>query len=310
MVMTLDSLDPPGLHVSREQVEQCRDYTRIEQAMYYLAAHTNRQPPLADVAAHAGLTEFHFQRVFSRWAGVSPKRFLQRLTLEEAKRALRESASVLDASLAAGLSGPGRLHDLFVTWTALTPGEYRARGAGLVLRYGFHETPFGECAILLSERGVVGLGFVSGDAREEALRELSSGWEEAALIEDPDATGDVAARVFSRGEADPGSAQPLQILVRGTTFQLRVWEALLRVPPGRVTTYQRIAAAAGCGEGLAARAAGNAIGRNPLAYIIPCHRVIRATGALGGYRWGEARKLAILGYEAAHIAAGSGPGAD
>ncbi len=279
-----------------------QDYARIAQALDYLATHHLQQPGLATIAADVGLSEYHFQRLFSRWAGVSPKKFLQYVTLEHAKRSLEASASVLDAAYDAGLSGPGRLHDLFVTYEAVTPGEYQTRGAGLTLSYGFHPTPFGECLLLLSQRGVSGLSFVVDGDRGAALSEQRAGWQAARLEADPDATARLVERVFGGTGGGPATGPPLRLLLRGTRFQLRVWEALLRVPPGSLTTYDRIAEGIGSGKG-AAQAIGRAMGANPIGYLIPCHRVIRASGVIGGYRWGDTRKMALIGWEAARTGA-------
>jgi AraC family transcriptional regulator of adaptative response/methylated-DNA-[protein]-cysteine methyltransferase len=273
------------------------DYHRIQRALERLAARFPEQPSLGELAAEAGLGEHHFQRMFSAWAGVSPKKFLQHLSLEAAKRRLDESASVLDAAFEAGLSGPGRLHDLFVNLEAVTPGEYKARGEGISIRYGFHDSPFGECLLMTTDRGVCGLAFTEPEGREAALTHLSRGWERAAILRDDTATAPLAARAFGvTGAAAPGTP-PLRLLVRGSGFQLSVWRALLAVPPGALTTYAELARRMGQTPG-AARAVGTANGANAIAWLIPCHRVIRKTGAMGGYRWGEARKLAMIGWEA------------
>lgn len=273
------------------------EYARMELVLDKLADEFPNQPSLAELAAHVGLSEPYFQRMFMRWVGVSPKKFLQHLTLAEAKRRLRDSASVLDAAYDAGLSGPGRLHDLFVTFEAMTPGEYKARGDGLTVRYGFHESPFGECLLMATERGICGLGFVSGDARDAPLAKLARGWERAELLRDDDATRPFMPRIF----AEPGGsvardAPPIRLFLRGSRFQLKVWQALLEIPPGELSTYQDIARRVGLAPG-AARAVGNANGANPVSWLIPCHRVIRKSGEMGGYGWGLARKLAMIGWE-------------
>lgn len=265
------------------------DYVRVEKAIRYLEQHARRQPELAEVAAAVGLSEYHFQRLFRRWAGVSPKRFLQFLTAGHARALLRDSATVLEASYQAGLSGPGRLHDLLVSVDAATPGEVRRSGAGLEIRFGYHPTPFGECLLAATERGVCALSFVGHGGREGALAEVAGHWSAAALREDPDATAPLAARAFD------GGATALHL--GGTNFQLKVWEALLRIEPGTAATYQAVAAAVGSPG--AVRAVGSATASNPVAYLIPCHRVIRKSGAFGEYRWGAERKRAMLGWEAA-----------
>jgi AraC family transcriptional regulator of adaptative response/methylated-DNA-[protein]-cysteine methyltransferase len=269
------------------------DYARIEKAIRYLDEHRSAHPSLASVATHVGLSESHFQRMFTRWAGVSPKRFLQHQTAQLAKRLLREQRSLLSASYEAGLSGPARLHDLIVNSEAMTPGEFQREGAGLIIRYGFHPSPFGECLIAVTPRGVCHLAFIHPVSRGAALDQLRRNWPRANFVPEQNATRGVVAKAFPA----PGSReQPtLSLHVKGTNFQLKVWEALLRVPDGSVTTYGRIAAA--IGDPGASRAVGTAVGSNPISYLIPCHRVIRATGELGGYAWGPARKRVMLALE-------------
>ena len=264
------------------------DYARVEQAISYLEQYTLRQPELADVAAHVGLSEYHFQRLFTRWAGISPKRFLQFLTKENAK-ALLKRTSILSATYETGLSSPGRLHDLFVQTEAVTPGEYKSHGAGVAIDYGFHPTPFGECLLAITGRGICFLGFVNND-RQSTLEKLRLDWPNATLTESPNRTASLVEGIFG-----PQPSTPLALHLRGTNFQLKVWEALLRLPPGGVTTYQGLAQQ--IGDSRMARAVGNAVGRNPVAYLIPCHRVLRQVGDFGGYRYGSARKKAILLYE-------------
>lgn len=269
------------------------DYQRIEPAIRFLEANVRRQPGLDEVAASVNLSEYHFQRLFSRWMGISPKRFLQYLTKENAKRLLEGSASVLETAYETGLSGPGRLHDLFVTCEAVTPGEYKTRGEGLLIRYGFHPTPFGECILAATDRGICYLSFVKDDGLDAALDEVTRWWGKAVMVEDTAGTRPLAARVFAPEGNTP--ATPLPIHLRGTNFQIKVWEALLSIPAGRAVTYSDIAAHLGMPR--AARAVGNAVGANPLPVIVPCHRVLRKEGDFGGYRYGVARKLALLGWE-------------
>lgn len=271
-----------------------RDYFRIEKAIRFLDTHFREQPDLAEVARAVGLSEYHFQRLFRRWAGVSPKRFLQYLTAAHARAQLRRQ-SVLDSAHASGLSGPGRLHDLTLQIYAATPGELRRGGAGVEIRYGFHATPFGECLLALTAKGVCALRFIDGVGRAGALRELQAEWPQARQRAAPIETAGVVQRLFA--PADRGA--PLALHVAGTNFQVRVWEALLRIPRGAVTSYEQLAALSGRPN--SARAVGSALARNPVALLIPCHRVIRKTGAFGEYRWGEARKQALLGWEAAHV---------
>lgn len=270
-----------------------RDYERIARAIEYLDHHADRRPALAEIAEAAGLSEFHFQRVFRRWAGVSPKRFLQYMTAERAKVALRSGRSVLDATYASGLSGPGRLHDLMLGVDAVTPGEYKTEGAGLTVRYGFHPSPFGDCLVAVTERGICALEFTEPEARAAALDRLRLAWRGATLEASTGATRDVAGRIFAAERA--AGAAPLTLLLRGTNFQIKVWQALLQIPEGTTVSYADLARAVG--RPGAARAVGTAVGRNPVAYVIPCHRVIRATGAFGDYRWGKDRKRAMLAWE-------------
>ncbi|MBM3153311.1 MAG: methylated-DNA--[protein]-cysteine S-methyltransferase [Chloroflexi bacterium] len=264
------------------------DYDRVEQAIRFLERNAHRQPELAEVAAQVGLSEYHFQRLFTRWAGISPKRFLQFLTKENAK-ALLVRTSVLSAACEAGLSSAGRLHDLLVLTEAVTPGEVRSRGAGVAITYGFHPTPFGECLLAVTGRGICFLGFVDGE-RRALLEDLERDWPNAVLAESPARTAPLVEKIFT---PRPGSTLTLHL--NGTNFQLKVWEALLRLPAGSAATYQDLAVV--LGEPAAARAVGNALGRNPVAFLIPCHRVIRKTGRFGNYRYGECRKKAILAQE-------------
>lgn len=273
------------------------DYDRITRALAFLEAAAPAQPSLAALAVHVGMSEFHLQRLFTRWAGVSPKRFLQVQTLQHAKQALAGARSVLDGTWDAGLSSPGRLHDLFVTLEAVTPGEYRSGGAGLRIRAGFHESPFGECLLATTSRGICGLTFHDGD-RDEAWSDLAARWPGAAVEESARATAPLARQLFAPLHVPP--ERPLALLVRGTNFQVQVWTALLRIPSGRVAAYEDVAAAVG--KPAAVRAVGTAVGRNPIAFLIPCHRVIRANGAIGGYRWGVSRKRALLTWEGAQRA--------
>jgi len=259
------------------------NYSRVADAIRYLDESASSQPSLERVAASAGLSPAHFQRLFKRWAGVSPKRFLQYATAEHARRLLAESRPVLDAAFEAGLSGPGRLHDLTVHVHAMTPGEVRRAGDGVTIRYGGHDTPFGRAIVGVTERGVCALQF--GDALEDVRRR----WPRARFVRDDSAAAEVGARLFDGGA--------VSLDVRGTNFQIRVWEALLCVPPGAAVSYGELARRVGAPR--AARAVGSAVGANPVAVLIPCHRVLRGTGAFGGYRWGAERKRALLAWESA-----------
>jgi AraC family transcriptional regulator of adaptative response/methylated-DNA-[protein]-cysteine methyltransferase len=272
------------------------DYERIAGVIRYLDQHHAAQPDLADLARRTGLSPFHFHRLFSSWAGVTPKAFLQCLTLAHARERLRRGESVLDSALAAGLSGPGRLHDLCVKLEAASPGEMKTGGASWRIDAGFAASPFGTCLIGRGPRGICQMSFVEPGDEDSAWAGLEADWPEARLRRD-DA---VAARLIETVFARPSSRarrRPLQAFVKGTAFQVRVWRALLRVQPGQLTTYGRLAAAIGCPA--AARAVGTAVARNPVSFLIPCHRVIRETGVMGEYRWGRVRKRAMVGWEGA-----------
>ena len=280
-----------------------RDYARIEAAILYLEEHFRDQPELGEVAREAGLSPHHFQRLFRRWAGISPKRFCQYLTLDYAKAQLEASASILDAAYDAGLSGPARLHDLFVTYEAMSPGAFKRRGEGVQVAYGLHPSPFGPCFVGLTSRGICALGFAdgvgdgNGDSDANAVRaEFQRRWPAARFCEDRAATAPVAARIFGGRPAD---GAPLRLAVAGTNFQLKVWEALLRIPPGRITSYQALARSLGLSR--SARAIGGAVAANPISYLIPCHRVIRHSGRISHYEWGRSRKRVMLGWEAARF---------
>jgi AraC family transcriptional regulator of adaptative response/methylated-DNA-[protein]-cysteine methyltransferase len=279
----------------------CRDYKRIEKAIRFLDAHWRERPDLAAAARAVHLSPYHFQRLFTRWAGVSPARFVQSLAVAHARRLLAESRSVLDATLEAGLSGPGRLHDLFVAWEALSPGEFKRRGAGVVIRHGVHPGPFGEVLVLASPRGVCGLDFVDG-APAAAVERARARWPAARFVADPAATAGIAARIFP----PPGARPALALHLAGTNFQVKVWEALLRVPPGRLVSYEDVGRA--IGRPGCARAIGNAMAANPVAFLVPCHRVIRATGVMNDYRWGLPRRKAMIGWEQARFAAAAAEG--
>lgn len=268
------------------------DYQRIAAALAYASQHFQAQPSLDELAAQAHWSPFHFQRKFQEWAGVSPKKFLQFLSLDHAKRLLRQHASVAEAADETGLSGTGRLHDLFVTLEAMTPGEYRHGGAALAIQYRFGESPFGRYLVASTAKGICKMAFVEDEAL--ALAELRQEWPNATFSACETAAHAQVARFFAR---DFAPAHRLHLHLRGTAFQLKIWESLLRIPEGELRTYAQMAAAAE--SDAAVRAAGTAIGANPVGYLIPCHRVIRGTGALGQYRWGAPRKAALLGWEAA-----------
>jgi AraC family transcriptional regulator of adaptative response/methylated-DNA-[protein]-cysteine methyltransferase len=269
------------------ELEPLQHYKIIEQAIQYIETNVQTQPDLEKIASAIGLSEYHFQRLFTRWAGISPKRFLQFLTKEHAKGLLNESENLLDTTHQIGLSSLGRLHDLFVNTEAVTPGEYKSHGMGLSIHYGIHLTPFGKCLIATTERGICHMSFV--DKNEgQAIDNLVEHWSQANMIEDYKSTAPLVTRIFS----DRQVGQALQLHLRGTNFQIKVWEALLNIPSGAVTTYEQIAL--NIGNPRAVRAVGSAVADNPIAYLIPCHRVIRKSGEFGNYMWGSARKKAIL----------------
>jgi AraC family transcriptional regulator, regulatory protein of adaptative response / methylated-DNA-[protein]-cysteine methyltransferase len=286
--------------------DHSEDYHRIAQAIAFMRHHHLSQPDLATVAQSVHLSEYHFQRLFTRWAGISPKRFLQYLTIEYAKAKISQTKSLLDLTAEVGLSSPGRLHDLFVNLEAMSPGEFKADGAGLQICYGIHETPFGKALFATTPRGICNLQFLEGMAAIEAERLLNAEWPQAEICHDPSATQAIPERIFSRTHASDGPG--LTLFVKGSNFQIQVWRALLSLPFGSITTYQGLAER--MGRPTAARAVGNALGNNPVAYLIPCHRVIRESGEVGGYRWGLERKTAMLGWEASQLACQSGENSD
>jgi len=283
-----------------------RDFQRIEASIHFLEAHYRDEPSLRDIAASADLSPFHFERLFKRWAGTTPKRFVQCLRVEHAKSLLEHSRSLLDVSWDTGLSSPSRLHDLFCSIEAVTPGEYKSGGDGLDIRHGFYATPFGDCLIGTTTRGICHFAFcdaageTSGGpcgkrdpehARE--LRALQNHWPHARLEDDGGASSTLIARLFS--SSDESRGDPFHLLVKGTNFQIQVWRALISIPPGCVVSYQEVARRIGRRD--AVRAVAGAIAANSIGYLIPCHRVLRSTGALAGYRWGSDRKRALLAWE-------------
>ncbi|ABK38590.1 bifunctional transcriptional activator/DNA repair enzyme AdaA [Aeromonas hydrophila] len=270
------------------------DYARIADAIRFIASQVARQPTLDEIAAHVHLSPFHFQRLFSRWAGVTPKRYLQVLTLERAKALLQESRPLLEVADTLGLSSGSRLYDHFVQLEAVTPGEYKQRGAGLVIDHGVHDTPFGQAFVALTPRGVCNFSFLDDQNPQAPLAALAHSWPEAELREAPSRTRGVIHTMFDTSKAQD---RPISLHVSGTNFQISVWRALLQIPPAKVVSYAQVASAVGNHK--AARAVGLAVGANPVALMIPCHRVIQQNGKLGGYHWGETRKQAIHAWEAA-----------
>ncbi|WP_092499614.1 methylated-DNA--[protein]-cysteine S-methyltransferase [Faunimonas pinastri] len=282
--------------------ESHADYRMVRQVVEYLTENWREQPSLDAIAARVGMEPTRLQKLFTRWAGLSPKAFIQAQTLDHARRLLADSASVLDCAYEVGLSGPGRLHDLFVTHEAITPGAYKARGEGLVLRYGFHPSPFGQALVLITEHGLAGLAFADEGEEEKVLADMTARWPRAHYVRDVVETAAYARRIFDRREWRPET--PLRIVMIGSDFQIRVWRALLRIPLGQATTYSDIARH--IERPTAARAVGGVVGANPISFVVPCHRVLGRSGALTGYHWGLTRKRAILGWEAGVAGAKSG----
>jgi AraC family transcriptional regulator of adaptative response/methylated-DNA-[protein]-cysteine methyltransferase len=282
-------------------IEQSENYRRIEGAIRFLEDNFQDQPSLDEIAASVHLSKYHFQRLFKRWAGVTPTQFLGYLTVEYAKERLKEARSLFDASLDAGLSGPGRLHDLFVTFEAMTPGEFKQGGTGIEIAYGFHPTPFGESLLATTDRGIAALRFFSPESEQAVLDELKSEWWGAKFTENPVATEPIVRRLFCHPSGD--RVRDFRLLLKGTNFQIKVWQALLAIPPGAMVSYQDLAGQVASPS--AARAVANAIARNPIAYLIPCHRVISKVGKAHRYRWGAVRKKAMLGWEASRYQAQS-----
>jgi AraC family transcriptional regulator, regulatory protein of adaptative response / methylated-DNA-[protein]-cysteine methyltransferase len=274
------------------------DYAVVQRAIAYITEHWRTQPEIDEIAAAAGVTDTELHHLFRRWAGLTPKAFLQALTLDHARKLLRDSASVLDATYEVGLSGPGRLHDLFVTHEAMSPGEWKTGGEGLTIRYGFHPSPFGLALIMATDRGLAGLAFGDEGEEKKAMADMTSRWPKANYVEDRETTGAIAHRVF-----DPKqwrAERPLRVILIGTDFQVRIWETLLSIPLGRAVTYSDIATK--IQKPNASRAVGAAVGRNPISFVVPCHRVVGKSGELTGYHWGITRKRAMLGWEAGKVA--------
>ena len=279
--------------------KQTHDYDLVKHTLAFISENWRDQPSLETLADQAGLSPTHLQRLFTRWAGLSPKAFLQAVTLDHARGLLRDSASILDASYELGLSGPGRLHDLFVTHEGMSPGIYKAHGRGLNIQYGFHDCPFGRALILITSEGLAGLAFADHGKEKSALADMTSRWPEATYVENQQATAAYAKRIFESERWKPD--QPLKIVFIGSDFEIRVWETILRIPFGKASTYSDIASH--IGKPKAARAVGSAVGKNPISFVVPCHRVLEKSGGLGGYHWGLTRKRAILGWEAGAMAA-------
>src|SRR3954449_2519786 len=276
------------------------DYAVVRRAIAHIKGNWRAQPEIDEIAEASGVTPTELHHLFRRWAGLTPKAFLQALTLDSARKLLRDSASVLDASFEVGLSGPGRLHDLFVTHEAMSPGEWKSGGAGLTVSYGFHPSPFGIALVMTTERGLAGLAFADPGEEQAALADMRSRWPMANIMEDCSGTAPLAARVFDTSLWRAN--RPLRIVLIGTDFEVRVWETLLEIPLGRAMTYSAIAAKLGASK--AARAVGAAVGKNPLSFVVPCHRVLGKSGDITGYHWGLTRKRAMLGWETGRVTAG------
>jgi len=291
-------LSPDRVHDATSLIAAAEDYDVVRRAIAHIRGHWREQPDIDTIAEAAKVTPTELHHLFRRWAGLTPKAFLQALTLDYARNLLRDSASVLEATYEVGLSGPGRLHDLFVTHEAMSPGEWKTGGEGLEMRYGFHPSPFGQALVIAAPRGLAGVALADPGGEREALDDMKRRWPKATYVEDKDGTALLAARIF-----DPNlwrADQPLRVVLIGTDFEVRVWETLLRIPMGRFTTYSDIACKLDAPK--AARAVGAAVGKNPISFVVPCHRVIGKSGELTGYHWGLTRKRAMLGWEAGQVA--------
>jgi AraC family transcriptional regulator of adaptative response/methylated-DNA-[protein]-cysteine methyltransferase len=298
-MMEAAMLSPDRISASTPLSEAAADYEIVRKAIGHIRGHWREQPEIEAIAEAAGVTPTELHHLFRRWAGLTPKAFLQALTLDGARQLLRDSASVLDASYEVGLSGPGRLHDLFVTHEAMSPGEWKSGGEGLTLYFGFHHSPFGNALVMATDRGLAGLAFADPGTERTILADMQRRWPRAHYVEDAPRTAPIAQRVFDSKQWR--AQQPLRVVLIGTDWEVRVWQALLQIPMGRLTTYSGLAGKV-CNP-TAARAVGAAVGKNPIAFVVPCHRVIGKAGTLTGYHWGLTRKRAMLGWEAGQIAA-------
>ena len=299
MTMETTMLSPDRVPDLGPLTSACADYDIVRRAIAHIRGHWRGQPEIDEIAEAVGVTSAELHHLFRRWAGLTPKAFLQALTLDSARELLRNSASVLDAAYEVGLSGPGRLHDLFVTHEAMSPGEWKSGGEGLTISYGFHPGPFGTALVMATERELAGLAFADRGEEKAALADMRARWPKANYVEDATRTAPLAQRVFDRKLWRED--RPLRVVLIGTDFEVRVWETLLRIPMGKATTYSTIAGSIGAPK--AARAVGAAVGKNPLSFVVPCHRVLGKSGDLTGYHWGITRKHAMLGWEAGTVAA-------
>ena len=292
-------LSPDRLPALGPLTTAAADYDIVRRAIAHIRGHWRTQPEIEEIAEAAGVTPAELHHLFRRWAGLTPKAFLQALTLDSARQLLRDSASVLDASYEVGLSGPGRLHDLFVTHEAMSPGEWKSGGEGLTIHYGFHPAVFGTSLVMATDRGLCGLAFADPGEERAAIADMRRRWPRANYVEDSARTAPLCARIFDNKLWRED--RPLRVVLIGTDFEVRVWETLLRIPMGRAATYSAIAGSIGAPK--AARAVGAAVGKNPISFVVPCHRVIGKSGELTGYHWGITRKRAMLGWEAGKVAA-------
>ncbi|MEM9357924.1 MAG: bifunctional helix-turn-helix domain-containing protein/methylated-DNA--[protein]-cysteine S-methyltransferase [Pseudomonadota bacterium] len=289
--------------IRQQPTKNGKDYEAVRQAIVFLSENWADQPDLETLSRELDLSPAHCQKLFKRWCGLSPKEFLQAITLDHARGLLEGSGSVLDCAYDVGLSGSGRLHDLFIDHEAMTPGDYKRRGEGIGVYYGFHPSPFGDTLLLATDRGVAGLAFVNediGQTRSDALMDMMQRWPRAQFTEAPKKTAPLVKRIFNAAEWSP--EQPVRLVLIGTDFEVRVWEALLKIPMGQAVSYTDIAKH--IGKPSASRAVGSAVGRNPISFVVPCHRVLRTDGSLGGYHWGLTRKRAMIGWEAGQVSAG------
>ena len=296
-LMPMNARMPISPILEKDITPEGGDYETVRRVVEKISLDYRDQPSLEELATDVGQTPTGLQKLFTRWAGLSPKAFLQAVTLDHARKLLDQGMPLLETSFEVGMSGPGRLHDLFVTHEAMSPGDYKTRGDGLTIRYGYHISPFGVALVMVTERGLAGLSFNDPGGEREAFADMSGRWPNATYVEDMAATQPYAARIF-----DPSrwrSEQPLKVVLIGTDFQVRVWQALLRIPLGKACSYSSIAA--GIGAPAASRAVGAAIGANPISFVVPCHRALGKSGALTGYHWGLTRKRAILGWEAGQL---------
>jgi AraC family transcriptional regulator of adaptative response/methylated-DNA-[protein]-cysteine methyltransferase len=298
-MMEVSMLSPDRIQNPMPLAAAAADYDVVRRAIGHIRGHWREQPEIEAIAEAAGVTPTELHHLFRRWAGLTPKAFLQALTLDGARQLLRDSASVLDATYEVGLSGPGRLHDLFVTHEAMSPGEWKTGGEGLTIRFGFHPSPFGSALVMATERGLAGLAFADPGEEPAALADMKGRWPRATYAEDSARTAAIARRIFDSSQWQ--QSQPLRVVLIGTDWEVRVWETLLQIPMGRLTTYSDIASKVR--SPAAARAVGAAVGKNPVSFVVPCHRVVGKSGELTGYHWGITRKRAMLGWEAGQVGA-------